>query len=210
MFTVMAAESFGALLKRLLQEKGMSQRRLALLSGVDREYINQMVNGKVQSTTLATARKLASGLGVSPSLFFGDVQSPETALSDLEVSIKAYIPVFGEVSAGEGIEPIDYVASTRQRAAPATLRAYRVKGLCLEPEIRDGDTVIVDTALTPQSGDLVVVIVEGKASVKRYKETAAVSEGKAEYKYLENNGGHYRPEDVHLVGVVTEVNRKMR
>ena len=78
-------------------------------------------------------------------------------------------------SAGmEGMEPIDYVDRMRARAAPETLCAYRVSGLCLEPDICPGDTVVVDTALSPANGDLVVVLVEGRAALKRYKEAIVV------------------------------------
>jgi len=102
------------------------------------------------------------------------------------------------------VEPIDYVACTRIKAAPETLRAYRVDGLCLDPEIRHGDTIIVDTALNPTSGDLVVVIMAGKAAVKRYKQDSH------DNKWLEDNDGRYQPEDVVLHGVVTEYVRKLR
>jgi SOS-response transcriptional repressor LexA len=78
-----------------------------------------------------------------------------------------------------------------------------VKGLCLEPEIRDGDTVIVDTDLQPLSGDLIVGIIDGQASIKRYVE-------KNGDKWLENNNGTYKPEDVHIHGVVVDFNRKVR
>ena len=78
-----------------------------------------------------------------------------------------------------------------------------MKGLCLEPELHEGDTLIVDTALSPQDGDLVIVIVDGLASVKRFKDTGTD-------KWLENNHGRYKPEDVYQVGVVTEYNRKRR
>ena len=137
---------------------------------------------------------------------------PRAALSDLEVSIGAYVPVYGEVSAGAGIEPIDYVAGTRARKAPESYRAFRVKGLCLEPEIMDGDTLIVDTALQPQNGDLVVVLIEGQASVKKYRVAPAtrVSEKGRPNAWLENQNGKYRPEDVRQIGVVIEFNRKRR
>jgi len=41
----------GELLKELLKRKGLSQRKLADLSGIEREYINQLVNGKTNSIT---------------------------------------------------------------------------------------------------------------------------------------------------------------
>ncbi|MCJ7829387.1 MAG: XRE family transcriptional regulator [Dehalococcoidia bacterium] len=203
----MAEESIGKRLRRLRLEAGLSQRELARRSGVDREYICQIEAGKTKSMTLRLAQRLAKGLDKPPGVFFGESQdlkaTPKTSLADLELSINAYMPVYAEVSAGEGIEPIDYVACTRKEAAPETLRAYRVKGLCLKPEIEEGDTVIVDTQLSPTNGDLVLVIIEGQASVKRYRE----GEGR---KWLENNSGNYQPEDVYLHGVVVGFYRARR
>lgn len=201
-------DGIGLLLKRLRKERALSQEKLAELSGIDRAYISQLEGRRASgSITLPTARALAKGLGVPAEVFLKDIDewhaSPTQLLSDVEVSIKAYIPVYAEVSAGEGTEPIDYVASTRMKAAPESLRAYRVKGLCLEPEIKDGDTVIVDTALQPQSSDLVVCLINGQACIKRFKQSDCK-------KYLENKDGEYQPENCYLHGVVTEVNRKLR
>lgn len=205
----MAEETIGQRLRRLRLEAGLSIRGLAKHSGVDREHIYQIEGGKVKSITLRTAQRLAKGLGQPPSVFFGE--PPETtatlkkSIADLaELSINAYMPVYAEVSAGEGIEPIDYIACTRKEAAPETLRAYRVKGLCLENEIRDGDTLIVDTAQSPLNGNLVVVFIDGQASVKRYRED---DQGR---KWLENNTGQYRPEDCLLHGVVLELERRLK
>ena len=206
-------EEVGALIKRLREEKELSQKQLAALSGVDRGYINQHEAGKEGSISLRIARKLAKGLGVPPEVFLRSPDSeslpshsPSQVLSDIEASIRAYIPVYAEVSAGEGIEtePVDWVACTRVKAAPETLRAYRVNGLCLTPEIIEGDTLIIDTALWPNNGDLVIVVIDGKAAVKRYKENG---EGT---KWLEDNHGKYKPENCYLHGVVTEYVRKAR
>jgi hypothetical protein len=85
----------------------------------------------------------------------------------VELSLKAYIPVYEEV--GKEMSAIDYVASTRQKLPSETLRAYRNPRLCLEPEICPGDTIIVDTGLSPVDGDLVVIILGGDASLKHYR-----------------------------------------
>ncbi len=199
----MEDEDIGTRLKRLRLEVGLSKRELARRAGVDRVYITQIEGRKVKSITLRMARALAKGLGRPPEVFFGSSPSPSRALSDLEQSIKAYIPVYSKVSAGSGTV-VDYVACTRAKAAPETLRAYRVKGLCLSSEISEGDTLVVDTALSPIDGDLVVVLIDDQASVKRYKEDA---EGK---KWLENNSGVYQLEDVVLHGVVVGFYRSRR
>jgi transcriptional regulator with XRE-family HTH domain len=190
---------------RILREKrGLSPERLAQLSGVSPQYIRKLEDGEGKSITLTIAQKLAKGLGVSPQVFFDGQnvvkpKQPDELLADLEVSIKAYIPVYEEVCAGEGVIPIDWVAVTRSRPAPESLRAYRVRGLCLEPEIPDGSTIIVDTERVPEHGDLVVVIIDGQASIKRYKTH-----------YLENNYGRFRPDEVHVHGVVVEVSKKLK
>jgi len=190
-------------IKQAREEMGMSQQELGRLFGCSDVNISRIERGIV-SIDISDLERMAQILGRPLDWFLSDKiepmpRPPEAALADLEVSIKAYIPVYAEVCAGEGIEPIDYVAITRSRPAPETLRAYRVKGLCLEPEVKEGDTVIVDTALTPQHGDLVVVIIDGQASIKRYKTD-----------YLENNHGQFRPDEVYLHGVVVEVSRKLR
>ena len=195
-------------MRQLRRERGLSQGKLAVLSGIDRAYITRVERGTgPRSPTLKTIKKLAKGLKVPVEIFLRDSEAqypaPVDLLRDIEVSIKAYIPVYAEVSAGEGIEPIDYVACTRSKAASESLKAYRVKGLCLEPDIKDGDTVIVDTALEPQNGDLVICIINNEASVKRFRETDSG-------KYLETNHNRIQPENVHIHGVVIEVNRKMR
>lgn len=63
------AESIGDIIKRLREEKGLSQRQLATLSNVDRGYINQLEAGKGGSISLRTARKLAAALEVPPDVF---------------------------------------------------------------------------------------------------------------------------------------------
>jgi transcriptional regulator with XRE-family HTH domain len=211
--------NIGEKIRILRKQRGISPEKLGQMIDLSGQYIRKLESGARKSVTLTTARKLADGLGVEvsdlidkPGLPSLPVRSPEIALEDIELSIKAYIPVYGEVSAGTGVEPIDYVASTRQQPAPDSYRAYRVKGLCLTPEIWDGDTIIVDTALQPQNNDLVVVIIDGEASVKKYREKQSdrISEKGAPEKWLENNDDKIRPEDVHLVGVVVEYNRKRR
>jgi SOS-response transcriptional repressor LexA len=125
----------------------------------------------------------------------------------LEQSIKAYIPVYGRVHANdEGIVAesiIDYVATTRIKTAPETLRAYRIEGLCLEPGVIEGDTVIIDTSRSPVDTNLVICIIDGKASIKRFREDAQGS------KWLENNGGRMQPEECHIHGVVIQVLRNL-
>ena len=199
----MILEDLSVRLKAFREARGLTKYRLAKLSGISQTYIYRIEQGEIKNPRRDTLQKLTVGLGITVAELIGEV-APVDSWRLVEQSLKAYIPVYAEVGAGEGVEPIDYVACTRARAAPETLRAYRVAGLCLDPEIRSGDTVIVDTALAPTSGNLVVAIIEGRAAVKRYKED---NQGN---RWLEDNEGRYQPDGALIHGVVTEYVRKLR
>lgn len=59
---------FGKRLRRLRNERHLSQERLAQLAGLDRTYISQVENGA--NVTLATIGKLAAALDVDPAVLF--------------------------------------------------------------------------------------------------------------------------------------------
>jgi SOS-response transcriptional repressor LexA len=196
-------ETLGRKIIRLRLVKGLSQTKLGKLAGVDHATLSKVESEERNTISWRTAERLAPWLDISPELLMTKkatpepkIKSPGILLEDVSSSLRAYMPVYNTVSAGEGIEPIDYIAITRSKPVPDTFRAYRVEGLCLEPEIKNGDTVIVDLERSPVAGNLVVVIFNGKASIKRFRENE-----KGE-KWLENNQGSYKPEDVHQVGVV--------
>lgn len=70
------------------------------------------------------------------------------------------------------VGPIDYIAVTTLEEVPETVQGYRVIGHCLEPEITEGDCVLVDTDMRrvePVSGDLVLCVRDNKISLKRLR-----------------------------------------
>jgi len=192
----------GRLLRKLRLNKGWSIREFARQSKVSDSEIGLLERGIKKNPTPKTTDKLYKALGYQENK--PTFKHPGSVVEEIDSMVKSQIAVFAEVSAGDAeMEPIDYVAVSRLKPVSESIRAYRVKGLCLEPEIKDGDTLIVDTSLAPQSGNLVVVIIEGSPSVKRYR---SYPDGK---KWLENNDGRYTPESVHLHGVVTDVNHRL-
>lgn len=58
------ARQFGNMVRRLRQEAGMSQERFAALCGINRAYMGQIERGQ-KTVTIATAQKVAQGLGMS-------------------------------------------------------------------------------------------------------------------------------------------------
>jgi len=55
--------SVGNKIKELRKERNLSQEDLALLSGLDRTYINSVENGR-RNISIISLEKIANGLGV--------------------------------------------------------------------------------------------------------------------------------------------------
>lgn len=84
------------------------------------------------------------------------------------------IPVLGDVAAGIPIEAItdivDYEEIDAAMASTGEFFALRIKGASMEPRMREGDVVIVRKQDTAETGDTVVVLVNGdSATVKKIK-----------------------------------------
>lgn len=62
---------FGCTVKKLRTEKGISQEKLAELSGLHRTYIGSLERGK-RNVSLENINKLAIALGCTISTFFGE------------------------------------------------------------------------------------------------------------------------------------------
>lgn len=82
------------------------------------------------------------------------------------------VPLLGVIMAGSPIEPVEVPEEIDVPAHLVTGRecyALRVHGVSLlEEGILDGDYVLVDPAVEPRKGDLVVAIAKGAATLKRY------------------------------------------
>ena len=67
------ARRFGGLVRRLRSERGYSQERFAEVCRIDRSYMGMIERGEV-SVTLAIITKLASGLGLTLSGLFAELE----------------------------------------------------------------------------------------------------------------------------------------
>jgi len=207
----MPEETTGELLKRLLAQKDMSQRKLAILSGVDRGYINAQIKGRGGSISLRIARQLASALNQPPEIFLRSKQSisyqetSEDILERLRISLPHTVPIYEDfpVYAGEPLEPMDYVHIARDWARGKRLEGYIVHGVCLEPDIKDGSIIIVDRDAQKGNGDVVAALVDGELYLARLRKIA-------DEVYLENNEGRIKLEESQMAAPVIEVRRRLK
>ena len=157
----MTAMTFGERLKEVRTRMGLSQTRLADLSGVSREYINQVESGRRRGRpSMETVIAVAGALGVEPAHFYTEasaVRSLEAILSEAQAAVQrmslALVPVRGAVPAGypfpveEREEDVIKIAREDLSGVKSVekLFALRVSGDSLEGDgIHDGDTMVVD------------------------------------------------------------------
>ena len=189
-------KSFGERLKKVRKEKGITQLKLAQLSGVAQSSISACELGKSQPSVEIT-KKLAKVLGVSVDYLLGRTDTPN--LPSLEEIMSSFnkkleeeqkdsiltklklklIPVYDGANAGEiGAFPDANVIQFFATIPIDSTGRYGVivHGDSMEPEIKDGDIVVVDPNQEVSNGKRAVVFVDGGVLVKRiYRQNGTVS-----------------------------------
>jgi transcriptional regulator with XRE-family HTH domain len=185
--------AIGDAIRAARQRKGWSIARLAGKTDLDGGYISRVETGRIASPGSEQLRRIASVLDVSVDELLG-----------LQATIK--VPMVNITSAaGGGVygETNEYVTVPANLAPGHDLVASRVVGTCMEPEIREGDAVVIDlTNRSPRTGQLVAVLMEdGNLMIKRYVQNGA------EPILIDNHGDTYRPNGARIQGVIKAVVR---
>lgn len=116
MINILMANTFGERLKKYREAKGLSQIRLAEISGVDRSYVSLLESRQRKGrVSFETAAALAKALDISPELLYGEpVAIPQKPLKAIfEEFERRYkemelvdVPIYGVMP--EGVLP-DYL-----------------------------------------------------------------------------------------------------
>lgn len=144
-------------------KKGLTQEDLGAKLGLQKSAIAKYENGRVENIKRSTIQKMAEVLDCSPAFLMGwDEPTPIKTT----VSHTVRIPVYGSVSAGPGcfadgnIE--SFIDIPEEMAKHGEFFGLRVKGDSMEPDIKDGDIVIVKKQEDlPKEGKTVIAIVNG-------------------------------------------------
>lgn len=214
-------------IKRIREEKGMSQDELARLVGFkSRSSINKIEMG-VNDITQSKLIAIANALHVSPGELMGEdkeVASPtdlSTRLPNMvPIDARTFrVPIVGRVAAGrpivadEEIIGYEYIDNKYSKDGHEYF-GLRIVGKSMEPTIMDGDVVIVRQQEDVDSGDIAIVLVNGdEATVKRVKKQKdgitliATNTSVYEPHFYSNQEIHDLP--VRVVGKVEELRRKM-
>lgn len=152
-------------IKKRREELRMTQGELAAKTGyADKTMISKIENGNVDLPQ-SKIYLFAQALGTTPRRLMGWDSEGNTVC-------ETRIPVLGRVAAGIPIDAIEDVLDwediTPDMAKTGQFFGLRIKGDSMQPRIVDGDTVIVRCQPDAESGDVVVVQVNGdSATCKR-------------------------------------------
>ena len=152
-------------LRELRKARRMTQSDVAKIVGIGQSGYSFWENGRSKIDD-ASLKKLAGFYGVTVDYILGGDAPIESST--------VRIPVLGDVAAGIPIEAItdivDYEEIDAALAATGEFFGLRVKGDSMEPRMMEGDVVIVRKQDSAETGDTVVVLVNGdSAPVKKIK-----------------------------------------
>jgi transcriptional regulator with XRE-family HTH domain len=192
----------GDYIKAAREELGFSPADLARKSTLAPGEISLLESGKRTRPTPDTIMKLARALRKKPDEFYQVLASrdyilrdaPPKGLQDLslrelqtniiEVPVVAELHMPGEI--------VEYAYISRPRPGQVNFVGVRAKGYCLEPEIKDGDILIIDKDTVPEAGHTILCYHNGSQHPRliKYKQPADLK-------------------DCDIYGVVIGINRRL-
>ena len=153
-------------LKNARKAKGFTQEKLASLVSVSRQAYSSYETGTRDPDT-RTLSQIAINLDVSVDYLLGKVTQSQTESNRM-------IPLLGSVPAGVPIEAIEdveeYIDIYPRFVKHGELFALRVQGDSMEPDLRNGDIVVIEKQEYVENGQIAVVRVNGEDfTIKRVK-----------------------------------------
>lgn len=156
------------LVKKLTAEQNMSMSELARRVGIAKSAISRYFNG-TRELPLNKIGDFASVLHTTPDYLLGMEYEPQSSQG-------LQIPVLGTVAAGIPISAVedilDYEEVPQSWENQGEFFGLRIKGDSMEPRMESGDVVIVKQQPDANSGDTIIVLVNGDdATCKKLQKT---------------------------------------
>lgn len=218
--------TLGQIIRTYREENHMSMDDFSKSSGLSKAYISQLENnlnpktGEPPLPSINSIKKAANGMFMTFDELFSQLDNDikvTTTPKKVEMAKKAIrIPVLGKVAAGIPIEAIeeviDYEEISEEVAHSGEFFALKIKGDSMEPEIRNGDIVIVKQQDDADTGDIVIALVNGDdATCKRlvkYRDGIRLMPINAMYEPMFYTKEEVIEKPVKIIGKVIENRRK--
>ena len=198
-----------ARIKSAREDLKLTKRELAKRIGVHESSINKYEKGLVD-IPLSKISELARVLKVTEAYLMGWEEKSEQPPQGLQ------IPVLGTVAAGIPISAVedilDYEEVPQSWEGQGEFFGLRIKGDSMEPRMESGDVVIVKQQSDANSGDTVIVLVNGDdATCKRLQKTdngIMLVSTNSKYPPMFYSNEDIRTKPVVILGKVVELRQK--
>lgn len=161
--------STGANIRRLREQRGLTQEQLGKMVDVSRSTITQWERGWT-TPRMGNVQLLAGALGVSTADIIADELPPSNAIKPATPK-PAYAPLLGRVHALKAQEP-----DVLQSAVPVPYEIIKrhpqgyflqVEGDCMDNVYPEGCYILIDPEQRPSNGSIAVVSIDGADYVMR-------------------------------------------
>lgn len=186
-----------------------TQKEIASAIEVSPQTFNTWCQG-IAIPRMGKVQRLADYFKIGKSDLIDDKSLP------LPVTHGVNINVLGRVAAGIPLEAIEEIVDTEEitedLARTGEFFGLRIKGDSMEPDIHNGDTVIVRKQDDAESDEIVIALINGNDGVckrlKRYTDSIALVSLNAKYEPMYFNQKEIADKPVRIIGKVVELRRK--
>ena len=194
--------TFGKKLKRLLEERNITQTKLAEMLNCKQSIISRWVKEISANPKKETIDKLANALNVPPSYFIEEIDT--STVQPLNDITTMKLPILTTVVCGKpdyctiDEQVIDDFAEVPKNLFPDSDFIVRCVGESMLPEIPPQAYCIIKKIDVPLNNKNMLVKTENGYTIKRIK----VVDGKIELHYLNPSGKKITPKEVKIIGKV--------
>jgi transcriptional regulator with XRE-family HTH domain len=177
--------SLGKYIKAVRNRRGISQWELSRLSGLTRSHISRLELDDYENPTAETFLALARALKIHPNELYqaagyieehgrfrkGPHNTIDETIASLEIQ-PVNIPVASDIERLKaGVFDLGQITSwSFADNGSMNAKGLLVRGFSLEPEVREGDVIIVSTDVPLRDGNIVLSYLDEKLSLTRYSD----------------------------------------
>lgn len=158
-------------LKKAMEDANVNATELSEKTGLSKSTISRYLSGGYIAKQ-RSLYKLSRALNVSPAALFPDAVSNDSSNMGKVYEIK----ILGKVVAGVPMEAIEDITGTVRITNPDAANGHyyglRVEGTSMEPEMHEGDLLIIHEQDYFDNGDICIVYIDGHdATVKKVQKS---------------------------------------